>query len=246
MLARMRWTRESESGFSLVELLVTMFAGIILFMATLTVLEVSMRQNARTTDRVQTTQIGRTAMERLAQELHSSCVWATVAPVQSGSTSTTLWFISQFSPDAVPVPTLHKVELNTTTHVLNDKTYALTVPNGVSDITSWKTNPANWTLSAFNTSFATGSTNLVANVWPIGSTSIFNYYQYVSGQIATDPTHQITGSTLTTATAANVGEVAVAFSVRPADQSTEADRAININDAIVVAAPISNGAAQCQ
>lgn len=246
MLARMRWRLKSESGFSLPELLVTMFAGIILFMATLTVLDVSMRQNARTTDRVQTTQIGRTAMERLAQELHSSCVWATVPPVQSGSTANTLWFISQFSPSTVPVPVLHKVDLNTTTHVLNDTTYALSVPNGVTDPTAWQTNPANWTLSAFNTSVATGSTNLVANVWPIGSGSVFQYYQYVTGQIATDATHQITGSPLTATTAANVGEVAVAFSVRPADQSTEADRAININDAIVVAAPTSNGAAQCQ
>jgi Tfp pilus assembly protein PilV len=235
---------DGEAGFTLVELLVTMIAGIVVLMATFGVLDLSMRQNARATDRVQTTQIGRSAMERLVQELHSSCAWATATPVQVGSGGNTLWFISQFSSATVPSPVLHKVTLNGT--ILSDTTYALSVPAGTTDTTGWLNNPANWTFANFNTATATGYTNLITNVYPTGTnTGLFQYYQYVNGQIAIDSTHLLTAP-LTAATAPTVGEVTIGMSVRPADGSTEADRAINLNDAAVVAAPPTNGASQCQ
>lgn len=235
---------DGEAGFTLVELLVTMIAGIVVLMATFGVLDLSMRQNARATDRVQTTQIGRSAMERLIQELHSSCAWATATPVQAASGANTLWFISQFSSSTVPSPVLHKVTLNGTT--LSDTTYALSVPTGTTDVNGWLNNPANWTFANFNTASATGYTNLITNVYPLGTaTGLFGYYQYVNGQIAIDSTHLLTAP-LTATTAPTVGEVTIGVSVRPADGSTEADRAINLSDAAVVAAPQTNGASQCQ
>jgi len=243
---RLAAIRESdrEAGFTLVELLVTMIAGIVVLMATFGVLDISMRQNARATDRVQTTQIGRSAMERLIQELHSSCAWATAPPVQVGSSANTLWFISQFSSSTVPSPVLHKVALNGS--VLSDTTYALSVPAGTTDTTGWLNNPANWTFANFNTTVATGYTNLITNVYPVGAaTGLFQYYRYVNGQIAVDSTHLLTAP-LTAATAPTVGEVTIGMSVRPADQSTEADRAINLTDAAVVAAPPTTGATECQ
>lgn len=233
-----------EAGFTLVELLVTMIAGIVVLMATFGVLDLSMRQNARETDRVQTTQIGRAAMERLVQELHSSCAWATAPPVQAASNGNTLWFISQFSSATVPSPVLHKVTLSGST--LSDTTYALSVPAGTTDTTGWLNNPGNWTFANFNTSTATGYTNLIKNVYPLApATSLFQYYQYVNGQIAIDSAHLLTAP-LTSTTAPTVGEVTIGMSVRPADQSTEATRAINLYDAAVVAAPPTTGASQCQ
>jgi len=104
---RLRPDLTDQRGFTLVELLVTMIAGLVITLATLTMLDISVQQSAKVADRVEASQRGRVAMEQLIQELHSSCVAASVAPVLSGSTSKNIQFLSQFGSAAVLTPNLH-------------------------------------------------------------------------------------------------------------------------------------------
>jgi prepilin-type N-terminal cleavage/methylation domain-containing protein len=77
-----------QRGFTLVEIIVTLFAGTVIMLVIFAVLDLSVRQSASATDRVEAGQRGRTAMEQLVQELHSSCVAASVTPVLAGSADT--------------------------------------------------------------------------------------------------------------------------------------------------------------
>jgi Tfp pilus assembly protein PilV len=84
----------ADAGFTLVELLISMVLTMIVVLIAFTFLEFTTRDVARTTERVQIAQTGRTALERLMLELHSSCVAPGVAPIRSGSSSTVLRYIS--------------------------------------------------------------------------------------------------------------------------------------------------------
>ena len=235
---------DGEAGFTLVELLVTMIAGIVVLMATFGVLDLSMRQNARATDRVQTTPdraLGDGASDSGAP---LSCAWATAPPVQVGSNGNTLWFISQFSSSTVPSPGAAQGHPERQ----RPQRYDLRAQRAGRDHRSARLaeQPGQLDVRQLQHHHATGYTNLITNVYPVGTaTCLFQYYQYVNGQIAVDSTHLLSAP-LTSTTAPAVGEVTIGMSVRPADQSTEADRAINLTDAAVVAAAPTNGASQCQ
>jgi len=72
---------------TLIETLVAMAAGMVVVAALLAVLEVSLHQSSRLTDVAQATQLGRTTMTRIMDELHSACVAEAAAPVQATSTA---------------------------------------------------------------------------------------------------------------------------------------------------------------
>jgi hypothetical protein len=82
------------AGYSMIELVVSMALTMIVVLGAFTFLEFTTRDVARTTERVHVAQAGRTVMERLMLELHSSCVAPGVAPIRSGSSSTVLRYIS--------------------------------------------------------------------------------------------------------------------------------------------------------
>jgi Tfp pilus assembly protein PilV len=218
-----------EDGFTLVEVLVTTIAGVVLMLATLSLLDISTRQAARATDRVEATQRGRTAMEELVQELHSSCVWAAASPVQAQSDGSDLRFITQFSSSAVVSPSLHVVSLAGGN--LTDTAYAATGGTAPS-----------WTFAQTATSTKTLASN-VSTVNVNGVTQpLFQYYQYVNGQLSwSSPL----STPLSPTDAGNTTAVTISFAAGPSDTSTEKDRAINLNDSVVLAPP-PTGTPQCQ
>ena len=180
---------DREAGFTLVELLVTMIAGIVVLMATL----------ACSTCRCARTPVRPTAFRRRRSVARRWSVCSGAAlELRLGDRNPRA--VGQRREHAVvhqpvqlehrPGPVLHKVTLNGTT--LSDTTYALCVPTGTTDVNGWQSNPANWTFADFNTASATGYTNLITNVYPLGSGRPSGYYQYVNGQIAIDSTHLIT------------------------------------------------------
>jgi type II secretory pathway pseudopilin PulG len=204
-------------GFTLVEMVVTVAAGTMIALAIITVLDLSMRQSARTLDRVEASQHGRTAMEELVQELHSSCVAASVTPVIAGSTSSTIEFLSQFGSGPVLTPNMHVVTL--AGGKLTDLTYPAT--SGTAPT---------WTFSA-----TPSSTKLLgANLWPalVGGVSqpVFQYYAYVNGQVSSTPL----ATPLSGSDAADTVQVTVSFAAGPSDLSTEADRKVSLSDSVVL------------
>jgi prepilin-type N-terminal cleavage/methylation domain-containing protein len=80
-LARlMRRLRTDESGFSLVELLVSVVIGLIVVSAAFNLLDASTQASSDVTDRVDATQRGRAAMEQMQQVLRSEVCLDTNTP----------------------------------------------------------------------------------------------------------------------------------------------------------------------
>jgi Tfp pilus assembly protein PilW len=90
-----------DAGFSLVEMMVAILCGVIVTGALFAILEVALRQTARVTDVVQATQLGRSAMTNIVDELHSACINREFAPVLEKSKSNELRFVAGFSENAV-------------------------------------------------------------------------------------------------------------------------------------------------
>ena len=109
-----------ESGFTLVEMLVTMFAGVIVFMAILTTIDVATRSQQRVDQRVAADQRARPVMTHIIDELHSACVATGVAPVLAGDDSS-ITFLSKTGSDVSPIPDKHVITLTGTT--LSETTY---------------------------------------------------------------------------------------------------------------------------
>ncbi len=94
MSARLR----QEDGFTLPELLTTMMIGLILVLATLTLVEVTMRRTGESQDRVEALQGGRLAMDTMTRELRSRVCLPRVGDVDAPQFS-----IDAASPDSITV-----------------------------------------------------------------------------------------------------------------------------------------------
>jgi type II secretory pathway pseudopilin PulG len=167
--ARRASALRSEHGFTLVELLVVMTAGIVVLGALFTILDVTLRQTTRTFSTVDASQQTRTAIEQVENELHSACLGSQVTPIQAGSTGTSLTFETQYGSTAgnanaaSPTPVEHTITYNAGT--LTDTT----TPSTGGTAPSW-------------TFGGTSSTKtLLSNValYP-GASSVFQYFGYAS------------------------------------------------------------------
>ena len=110
----MQWRHRlrSERGFTLVELLAAMAAGVVVLLAALTILDVSMHQTTRTFTLVDATSRAEPAFEALENELHSACFADNETPIQSGSSGTSLIFVSSVGNAATPTPTWHEIDFS--------------------------------------------------------------------------------------------------------------------------------------
>ncbi len=156
-----------ERGYSLVEVLVAMVAGIIVTGALFGILEVSLKQNSRITDRVQAQQLGDNAMTRIIDPLRSGCFSREATPVLLGSTGTLLIFTTSFSEATTPAASevfKETVEYNSGKHKLFVKTQKATAG-------SWPTYTA-WEEPG-------KSTMLAENVYLLPKREYaFRYYKY--------------------------------------------------------------------
>jgi Tfp pilus assembly protein PilV len=164
-------------GFTLIEMLVTMLAGMVVLTALFTIVDVTLHQATRTFSRIDATQRARVRLEQVENELHSACVASQVTPVQAGSSDSQLTFISQYGNAALPTPVEHQITYNSSNGTLTDSVYAV----------SGGTAPS-WTFSASPSS----TTTLLTNVSPSPGYPVFQYFSYQeapngSGGYYTDP-----------------------------------------------------------
>jgi len=159
-----------DGGFTLVELMVALMAGLVILSALTMVILTTLHGTSRVSARVHATQNARLGMTKLMQELHSACVTPEIAPIRQGSSGTSLQFIHQTGSAVSPTPVYS--EVNFSGGALTQQDYHVT-----------GTSP-NWSKGA-----ATGSPRtLLSDVAPVPpSSTIFSYYSYSGGTISQTP-----------------------------------------------------------
>jgi prepilin-type N-terminal cleavage/methylation domain-containing protein len=247
---RLRDLRQ-EHGFSLIELLVAIATGTVVMMALFTILDVTLHQTSTTFSRVDATQRARTTLEGVMSQLHSACFAQGVAPIQPGSTSTSLIFESATGNGVSLTPTEYEIDYNAAAHTLTETSFAATGSNGTS-----------WTFSS--TPQPNTPKTLLTNV----RSAAFTYYAYqqvsytdAAGNpymMLLDGTNAVPGTNtippaspqatpLSANTAMNTVEVAVTFTVGPETSSglnstSTAEDATTSDSAVLRLSPASNHA----
>ena len=112
----MRAIRE-DSGFTLVELLMTMLTSLVVMSAIVMMLTTSLRNQDRINQRVDANQRVRPVMTHIIQELHSACIAPRMTPIigdgtTNGSTGTRIAFLSKSGATVTPTPDLHVIILS--------------------------------------------------------------------------------------------------------------------------------------
>ena len=181
-----------ERGTTMIELLVSISATLIVMMGVVTLTTTVLHHQDRINRRVDANSRGRPVMTRMVQGLHSACVTSHIVPVRTGSTGTSITFLSKSGSAVGPTPDLHTISLSGST--LRETVFPMT-----------GTAP-NWT------PLGTPSSNaaLLTNVGAPGGV-IFRYYDFVNGGLSTTPLP----TPLSDTNAARVSYVTITFSVSP-------------------------------
>jgi len=115
-----------ERGFTLIEVLVAMISGMVVILALVAVLAVATRQETHLTNVAQATQLGRLAMTKVSNELHSACIAPGFTPIQANSTGAEIRFVNSYGKEAVISKTEvneHRIVWNKEAETLTDFTY---------------------------------------------------------------------------------------------------------------------------
>lgn len=153
-----------ERGFGLMETLVALVMSVVVAGALFAILEVSLRQTSRVTDYIQASQLGRTAMTKIVDELHSSCIAPGFAPVLEKSTPSELRFVTAFSGAA---------------EIASAQEHRIKFEGGVLSDSSFANNPASaWPAFTFKAS-STSVTRIGEHIEQSEKNEpIFRYYKY--------------------------------------------------------------------
>ena len=125
-------TVRAQAGFTLVELLVAMAAGILVMVGATTILFATTNQTQRTFTRIDATRQARTAFGYIENELHSACVNGS-PPIEGVAADGTvesdandLDFLSYTGNAANPTPVWHQLSYSATLGTLTDTSYNAT------------------------------------------------------------------------------------------------------------------------
>lgn len=211
----------SESGFTLVEVLVAIMLGVIVTGALYAILEVSLHQSSGIVDRVSANQRARVAMENLITELHSSCVASEYTPIEKGSTGSKLLVVSEPSTEASPSKvTLHEVLFNSGAGEITDTSY---------ESLSGSVAP-NWTFSSTPRRTVTVLSNVAEAEAAGNKVPIFQYYAYQGSSLSETPLT----SPLSEEAANQASAVAITLRVAPENGNTKLNRSVTLADTAVL------------
>ena len=198
-----------ERGFTLVELLVTITIGMIIFSAALDLTDVSGRSTSRTTDRVETAQRARTAMERMVRQIRSQvCLDSTTYPIVSGDGSSVTFYVD-YDNNPVYKPQKRRLTFDST-------------GNGKITEEQWDATTTTGPPWSFSTSVSRSFT-VAKDVGQIGSTPIFRYFNPAGTQL-TAPLSTSVASPIPTNSVARVSLIEVAFQMRPSSGNADTTR----------------------
>lgn len=186
-----------ERGTTLMEVVVALGAGTVVLFALSTIVITTLHGANRVSARVDANQRARLTMTRIVDQLHSACVAPQIAPIQEGSTGTTLIFVHQTGSAVAPTPVRSEIVLAGGT--LTQYDYPAT--GGAAPKWEYATTPS-----------PLQGRRLMTKLSPVAPASgIFGYYSYASGQISPTPLE----TPLNTERAATAVKVGIAFSAAP-------------------------------
>lgn len=230
----------SERGFTLVEVLVAMVCGLVVTFALFTILEVTLKQTSRITDSVQAQQLGNVALTRVTDALHSACLSEKFRPLQAGSSSTKLIFISAYSEKAeVPSSAVYENEVE----LSGSNLYMTSRPaeSGQTWPTFTKFSSASKVLLA---QYVTEHTQPAEGSYA-QEKYIFRYFKYKTGGTTSfsetekgvstlEEIRPLSGA-LSASEAEKVAAVQIVFTTAPSDDNTQLFRAAEFNDQVIFA-----------
>jgi Tfp pilus assembly protein PilW len=232
----------AENGFTLVELLAAMAAGMVVLSALVTILTVTLQSTTRTFTQLDAQARVRPAFGLIENEIHSGCFTGEETPIQSGSGPNRIVFLSASGNAATPMAVWHELAYSPpATGTLVDTTYQTSSSSSSGSLV--------WTRGT-----QVSSRTILTNVWAQGSTPVFRYfaYQQAPGTDAAGNAYMVLpdgmaplpgtsttvynplapGTTLTSAQAATVAEVEIALTVGPAGHSNENTNLQNVGDSV--------------
>jgi type II secretory pathway component PulJ len=163
-----------SAGFMLIETLVAIISATVVTGALFAILIVSLHQTSRISGRLQATELGRTTMTRMVDELHSACIAKEFLPLQEKSSPTELIFISGVGEEAVlKKAALHKIVYNESAGTLVETTTPSS--GGEWPTFEYKGTPTTTRIGQYITAAKSG-----------GTKPIFQYYKYAQSSNSTN------------------------------------------------------------
>lgn len=203
----------SEEGYSLVEFLVAMVAGVTVLLALFAMFDLAGRNSLKVAQRADANGRAKPVLQELLRALESSCSGPAIAPVIAGSTNTELRFQTATGNAVAPTPQKRIVTLQGTT--LTQRTYPAT--GGANPIWTYATNPSS------TRTLLEGVSVPASSIGPV-----FSYYAAQGGEILPTPLP----TPLSATDAARTVEVKVALKVDPADPTVKDPNAsVTLTDA---------------
>lgn len=165
-----------ESGFTLIEMLSSLIAASVVMTAIVVVTSVALNQSTRVYTKVDASERAMGKLEQLENDLHSACVVDNEPPIQLGSDSSDLEFISYFGDASSPTSaTLNANGSITNGMIWHDLVYANgTLTDYIYTVAGTAPNYAEGTpLTTNNTGI-----QILTNVSQNGSNPVFQYFAY--------------------------------------------------------------------
>ena len=222
-----------EHGFSLMETLVAMLSAVVITGALFVVLEVALHQTSRISDVAQATQLGRSAMTHVVDELHSACLAPQFTPVKEGSTENKLIFITAYGSQA-ELPSAHKEKIELSGGYLID--------------TSYPSTGGSWPKFTFAPESSPTVTRIAEKVSQTESEEtkakvpIFQYYKYAKESSSAKENNPLgaleavsPGAGLSAASAQTVASVAVSFKAGSPSGNAALHRSADISNQVTFA-----------
>jgi type II secretory pathway pseudopilin PulG len=209
----------SEGGFTLPELLVTMFVSMVILLAVFAVLDTVMKRTAETQARVEATQRGRVAMDTITRQLRSQVCLSTTSPAIVDASPNSITFYTDLTNGAAAKKdSIEKrvIAYDSTTRRITQSVYR---PTGADPI-------------AFN---ATATTRVLAtDVVLDGGQPLFRYHAFAPATATTGPELSVSLVNPVAADRARIAQIKLAFVVQ-ASRKAVADRvSITMRDDVFV------------